>query len=211
MAPPDPFPNSEVKRCSGDDSYRATGRENSSSPEQYPETQIGHHKVAFFVEKTVFSSKTFFLFILCLPKGQTKKGHPTKFSQKFLHAFCRGYMGLTKFPSVSLAVSLAQKAIISGKNSDGAGWKKGSSHTLILGIGNGDFLWSYCLNITSDNITSAMKHTPMTPFKFFRTCTHHPYCFSTVQLLISYSFSSFIGMCESGNTLGTARWSVARN
>ena len=32
MEPPDSIPNSEVKRCSADDSYWATGRENKSSP-----------------------------------------------------------------------------------------------------------------------------------------------------------------------------------
>ena len=32
VEPPDSIPNSEVKRCSADDSYWATGRENKSSP-----------------------------------------------------------------------------------------------------------------------------------------------------------------------------------
>ena len=37
MVLPDTFPNSEVKRFSGDDSLRATVRENISPPEQYLE------------------------------------------------------------------------------------------------------------------------------------------------------------------------------
>lgn len=39
MVPPDPFPNSEVKRFSGDDICRATDRENSSSPELWTENK----------------------------------------------------------------------------------------------------------------------------------------------------------------------------
>ena len=57
LVPPDTIPNSEVKRISGDDSSRATGRENSSSPEQYFENKIFNLQICellrnggFFVE-----------------------------------------------------------------------------------------------------------------------------------------------------------------
>ncbi len=40
VAPPDPFPNSEVKRFSADDSLRATVRENMSPPEHFLEINL---------------------------------------------------------------------------------------------------------------------------------------------------------------------------